>query len=159
MFYSNLIGSHSCIIPWLEVWAYNQFKMKELSIVFVAPLSCPCKTVNIRFPVLVTLGVYHVKRNSGYCMISPVWQGDPFKGDSSLPRSPPWVVCGCNSACFLEWTCHDFAWVLSLVSDAYINMHINGQNGTSGRCTAIDYNTYLLFSNALFLGSLHSSLT
>lgn len=46
-------------------------KMKELSVISVAPLSCPCKTVNTRFPILVTLGVYHVRRNSSYCMITP----------------------------------------------------------------------------------------
>lgn len=45
--------------------------MKELSVVSVALLSCPCKTVHTRFPVLVILGVYHVKRNSSYCMITP----------------------------------------------------------------------------------------
>lgn len=65
--------------------------MKELSVACVAPLSCPHKTVNTRFPVLVTLGVYHVKRNSGYCMISPIWQGNPYKGDS---KPAPLFVLG-----------------------------------------------------------------
>lgn len=58
--------------------------MKELSVVFVAPHSCPCKTVNTCFlPVLVILGVYHVKRNTRYCMISPLFgKGTPYKGDN-----------------------------------------------------------------------------
>lgn len=73
MFSSNLISFTSCIVSWLEVWPDTQIKMKELPVISVAPLSCPCKTVNTRFPVLVTLGVYHVKRNSSYCMITPVW--------------------------------------------------------------------------------------
>jgi hypothetical protein len=70
MFYSNIIGS---IISWLEVWANNQIKMKDLSVVSVAPPCCPCKTVNTCFPVLVILGVYHVKKNTSYCMITLVW--------------------------------------------------------------------------------------
>lgn len=67
--------------------------MKELSVVFVAPLSCPCKTVNTRFPVLVILGVYHVKRNSSYCMISPLLGKEtPYKRNSEpapAPAPPP----------------------------------------------------------------------
>jgi len=88
MFYSNLIGSYSWIISWLEVWADSQIKLKELSTVSVVPLSCPCKTVNTCAPVLVTLGVYHVKRNSSYCMISPLFgKGTPHKGDNK--PAPP----------------------------------------------------------------------
>lgn len=72
--------------------------MKELSIFFVAPLSCPCKTVNTRFPVLVIPGVYHVTRNSSYCMISPLFgKGTPYKGDTKpapplRPGSPVVVI-------------------------------------------------------------------
>lgn len=61
--------------------------MKELSVVFVAALSCPCKTVNTLFlPVLVILGVYHVTRNTSYCMISPLFGKEtPYKGDRPAP--------------------------------------------------------------------------
>lgn len=65
--------------------------MKEPPIVFIAPLSCPCKTVNTRFPVLVILGVYHVQRNSSYCMISPLFgKGTPYKGDTK--PAPPLIL-------------------------------------------------------------------
>lgn len=57
--------------------------MKELSVVFVALLSCPCKTVNTRFPVLVSLGVYHVQRNSSYCMISPCLAAKPHAQETA----------------------------------------------------------------------------
>lgn len=44
-------------------------KMKELSVFSVAPLSCPCETVNT-LSSSSNPGVYHVKRNSSYCMIT-----------------------------------------------------------------------------------------
>lgn len=94
MFYSNLIGSYSWIISWLEVWAYNQIKMKELPVVFVAPLSFLVKQWTQRFlPVLVILGVYHVKRNSSYCMISPLFgKGTPYKGNNkTVPLRPGYL--------------------------------------------------------------------
>ena len=43
MFYSNLNGSYFWTTSWLEVWAYNQIKMREFSTVFVASLNCPCQ--------------------------------------------------------------------------------------------------------------------
>lgn len=135
--------------------------MKELPVVFIALLRCPCKTVNTCFPVLVVLGVYHVKRNSSQCMISPLFgKGTPHKGDTKpapplRPGSPVVVVqhvSQSNSVVTL------LLGPASLVSDASINMHTNGETSTSGCRIAIDYNICLLFSNALFLVSLSSSL-
>lgn len=61
--------------------------MKELSIVSVAPLSCPCKTVNTRAPVLVTLGVYHVKRTQAIAWLAPSLAREPHtKETTSLHR-------------------------------------------------------------------------
>ena len=40
---SNLIGFYSWVISWWEIWAYNQIKMQEVSIVFVALFLCPYK--------------------------------------------------------------------------------------------------------------------
>lgn len=162
MFYSNLIGSYSWIISWLEVLAYNQIKMKELPIVSIAPLSCPCKTVNTHFPVLVILGVYHVQRNSSYCMISPLFgKGTPHRGDTKPapplhPGSPVVVIQHVSQSKSVVTL---LLGPMSLLSDASINMHTNGEDSTSGCCIAIDYNICLLFSNASFLVSLSSSLT
>lgn len=104
MFSSNLISFISWIVSSLEVWPNTQIKMKELPVISIAPLSCPCKTVHTRFLVPVTLGVYHVKRNSSYCMITPFWWGNPTLRNHRLVPAPPlsWVVCGCHPACFPE---------------------------------------------------------
>lgn len=84
MFSSNLISFISWIVSWLEVWPNTQIKMKELPVISIAPLSRPCKTMNTCSLVLVILGVYHVKRNSSYCMITPSGEETPYRGITDL---------------------------------------------------------------------------
>lgn len=109
MFSSNLISFVSQIVSWLEVWPNTQIKMKELPVVSVAPLSSPCKTVNTRSPVLVILGVYHVKilklLHDYPCLVRK-----PHLEESQTACTASVLGCLWLSPSMLpRVTCHDFA--------------------------------------------------
>lgn len=80
-------------------------------------------------------------------MISPLFgKGTPYKGDTKpapplRPGSPVVVIQHVSQS---KSVVTSLLGPPSLVSDAYINMHTHGSNGTSGCCIAIDYNICLL---------------
>lgn len=95
-------------------------------------------------------------------MISPLFgKGTPYKGDTkpAPPLHPGSPVVVTQHVSQSRSVVTLLLGPMSLVSDASIHMHTNGENRTCGCCIALDYNICLLFSNASFLVSLSSSLT